>query len=114
MGKQRFPPLSLLLEFVNTIPVHTASVERGFSTLSRLKTKPRSSLEEDNLNCCMTIVSSNLSVEEWSVDAAKTTIQRWFTHTAGRRHVAGHAKGSGRRPAAQVVDLGSDSHTDSP
>ncbi|XP_063219757.1 52 kDa repressor of the inhibitor of the protein kinase-like isoform X1 [Bacillus rossius redtenbacheri] len=45
-----FPNLHILLEILASLPVTTASVERSFSTLKRLKTYLRNSTGEDRLN----------------------------------------------------------------
>ncbi|KAJ8890602.1 hypothetical protein PR048_010111 [Dryococelus australis] len=45
-----FPNLHILLEILATLPLSTASVERSFSTLKRLKTYLRNSTGEDRLN----------------------------------------------------------------
>ncbi|GFR28729.1 repressor of the inhibitor of the protein kinase [Trichonephila clavata] len=45
-----FRAMNLLLKVMATLPVTTASVERSFSTMKRIKTLPRSVIGEDRLN----------------------------------------------------------------
>ena len=45
-----YPSISVLLEIGSILPVSTATVERSFSTLRRLKTYLRNSISEDRLN----------------------------------------------------------------
>ncbi|KAJ8897255.1 hypothetical protein PR048_002601 [Dryococelus australis] len=45
-----FPNLHIPLKILATLPVSTASVERSFSTLKRLKTYLRNSTGDDRLN----------------------------------------------------------------
>ena len=104
MGKQRFPLLSLLLMFIDVIPVQKACVERGFSALNRLKTKGRSSLEEDKLNSSMTITTRGITLEKWSEESALKAIYCWYTHTPETRDVAGHARGSSGKRIEEEQD----------
>ena len=48
-----FPEYDKLLRLYLTIPVTTASAERAFSTLNRLKTCLRSSIGQARLNRCL-------------------------------------------------------------
>ena len=52
-GKTMFPEYDKLLRLYLTIPVTTASAERAFSTLNRLKTYLRSSIGQARLNHCL-------------------------------------------------------------
>ncbi|KAJ8888770.1 hypothetical protein PR048_008262 [Dryococelus australis] len=45
-----FPNLHILIKILATFPVTTATVERSFSTLKRLKTNLRNSTDENSLN----------------------------------------------------------------
>jgi len=45
-----FPNISVMLEIFATLPVTTASAERSFSTLRRLKTYLRSNMDPDRLS----------------------------------------------------------------
>ncbi|GFQ64320.1 TTF-type domain-containing protein [Trichonephila clavata] len=45
-----FRAMNLLLKVMATLPVTTASVERSFSTMKRIKTLPRSVMGDDRLN----------------------------------------------------------------
>lgn len=96
MGQKRFPLLASLLELVDVMPVQTACVERGFSTLNRIKTKHRSSMEEGSLTALMLISSNGQCLEEWKREDAEESVRRWFSDTVGTRHIHGHRPGSGR------------------
>jgi hypothetical protein len=52
-GKTMFPEYDKLLRLYLSIPVTTASAERAFSTLNRLKTCLRSSIGQARLNHCL-------------------------------------------------------------
>lgn len=45
-----YPSISKLLKIIATLPVTTATPERSFSTLRRLKTYLRSTMGDDRLN----------------------------------------------------------------
>ena len=83
-------------ELVDVMPVQTACVERGFSTLNRIKTKHRSSMEEGSLTALMLISSNGQCLEEWKREDAEESVRRWFSDTVGTRHIHGHRPGSGR------------------
>ena len=53
-----YPNIKLLLQILATLPVTTASAERTFSMLRRLKTWPRSTMTEDRLNGLALLASS--------------------------------------------------------
>ena len=56
--KRRFPNIATLLNILAVLPVSTATVERTFSTLRRLKTYLRNSVGEDHYRSCFTDNSS--------------------------------------------------------
>ena len=47
---ENFPQLSTLIKLIMTIPASSATAERGFSTLKRIKTYCRNSTAQDRLN----------------------------------------------------------------
>ena len=53
MAKQMFSEVSHLLRLYLTIPVTTATAERSFSTLRRIKTYLRSTMTQQRLNNVM-------------------------------------------------------------
>ena len=53
VGKQMFREFDKLIKLYLTIPVTTASAERTFSTLNRLKTVLRNSMTQSRLNHCL-------------------------------------------------------------
>ena len=105
-GEHDFPALlQVLLEVVDVLPSQTATVERGFSLLNRLKDKKRVALEEESLQELMAVCSNGASLKEWShaniVDVKAITL--WSQAGPGKRHLRGHAAGSGRKAA--TVDI---------
>ena len=50
IGKQMFPEYHKLIKLYLTIPVTTATAERAFSALNRLKSAPRASMSQSRLN----------------------------------------------------------------
>ena len=67
-GRARFSLLQVLLQVVDVLPSQTATVERGFSLLNRLKDKKRVALEEDSQQELMAVCSNGASLKEWSHD----------------------------------------------
>ena len=106
-GRARFPLLHVLLQIVDVLPSQTATVERGFSLLNRLKDKKRVALEEDSLQDLMAVCSNGASLKEWSHADAIKAITLWSQTGPGTRHFRGHAAGSGRKAA--TMDLTCDS-----
>jgi hypothetical protein len=53
IGKQMFKEFHTLIRLYLTIPVTTASAERAFSALNRLKNALRSSMSQQRLNHCL-------------------------------------------------------------
>ena len=102
-GRARFPLLQVLLQIVHVLPSQTATVERGFSLLNRLKDKKRVALEEDSLEELMTVCSNGASLKKWSHADIIKAITLWSQAGPGKRHLRGHAAGSGRKAA--TVDI---------
>ena len=109
MGQERYPALSALVELVDTIPVQKACAERGISSLNRIKTKLRSSLEQDSLTALMTMVNNGVDVKDWSEESAVRAVHLWFCATTGTRHIHGHKAGSGRKKKTPEASGGSSS-----
>jgi len=53
VGKQMFKEFDTLLRLYLTIPVTTATAERAFSTLNRLKNALRTAMTQSRLNHCL-------------------------------------------------------------
>ena len=98
-GRARFP----LLQIVDVLPRQTATVERGFSLLNRLKDKKCVALEEDSLQELMAVCSNGASLKEWPHADVVKAITLWSQAGPGKRHLRGHAAGSGR--IAATVDI---------
>uniref|UniRef100_A0A803TDW7 HAT C-terminal dimerisation domain-containing protein n=1 Tax=Anolis carolinensis TaxID=28377 RepID=A0A803TDW7_ANOCA len=61
---QFFPNVKKLLQISATLPVSTATNERSFSTLKRLKTYTRSTMKQERLNgLALLSVHQSLSIE---------------------------------------------------
>lgn len=82
--KGRFPILGNLLSIVATIPVSTASCERGFSTMNVIKHKLRTRLLVKNLNDLMLISLNGPAIKDF--DPAKS-VDRWYFSTKTNRHI---------------------------
>ena len=65
-GEHDFRYCKFFLQVVDVLPSQTATVERGFSLLNRLKDKKRVALEEDSLQELMAVCSNGASQKEWS------------------------------------------------
>ena len=76
-GRARFPLLQVLLQIVDVLPSQTATVDRGFSLLNRLKDKKRVALEEDSLQELMAVCSNGASLKEWSHADVVKAITLW-------------------------------------
>ena len=63
-----YPNVAVLLQVLATLPVTTATAQRSFSTLKRLKTYLRSSMADDRLTSLALI---HLHAETIPVDAAE-------------------------------------------
>ena len=72
-----------LVEIILVLPLATAAVERGFSTMKRVKSDWRSSLDVSMLNRLMYISIEGPAVEAYHSAAA---VQRWYegSERAGR------------------------------
>ena len=102
-GRARDPLLQVLLQIVDILPSQTATIERGFSVLNRLKDKKRVALEEDSLQELMVVCSNGASLKEWSHADVVKAIFLWSQAGPGKRHLRGHVAGRGRKAA--TVDI---------
>ena len=80
--------INRLVKLMLTISDSTAAVERGFSTLNRIKTPQRSQMSQECLRNHM-IVSMN-TPEVGVFNASKRVVQIWMDTGKGTRHVHGH------------------------
>jgi hypothetical protein len=69
-----FPNILALAKIALVMPVSTAAVERGFSTLKRIKTRLRSRLQDATLSDLMTIRIEGPKVSEFD---PKKAIESW-------------------------------------
>lgn len=82
--KDRFPMLGDLLSIVATIPVSTASCERGFSSMNLMKHKLRTKLLVKNLNDLMMISLNGPSVKDFKPEKS---VKRWYLSAKTNRHI---------------------------
>ncbi|XP_008186775.1 uncharacterized protein LOC103310386 [Acyrthosiphon pisum] len=62
-SKDMFPIISSLLRILSTLPVSTATAERSFSTLKRVKTWLRTTISQERLNdLCLLNVHRDLNM----------------------------------------------------
>ena len=66
----KFPNLIHLIEILLLFPISNATVERGFSTMRRIKTDWRSRLNEETLNHLLRISSDGLPLSEFDPNPA--------------------------------------------
>lgn len=83
--QSRFSNIAMLLEIVLLLPMSTAAVERGFSTMKRVKSDWRSSLVPSMLHRLMLISIEGPPLQEWNPDDA---IARWYND--GNRRIGYH------------------------
>ena len=76
-----FPVLSKSLQIHAIQPVTTATVERSFSNLRKLKTWLRSTISEDRLTCLSLLAINN---EKLSLNDAPEILNRFATKKARR------------------------------
>ena len=65
-----YPSLAKVASIALTIPVSTASCERGFSTMNRIKTTLRNRLTSDSMDELIRISSEGRSLEDFDFDKA--------------------------------------------
>lgn len=75
--KDGFTIIIQLLTLYSTLPVSNAEVERGFSALSRIKTKLRNKLSVGRLEDLMMISLNGPNIKDWQV---KESFFLWETH----------------------------------
>ena len=79
-----YPILSKLASIVLTLPVSTAHVERGFSTMKRIKTDSRNRLKMETLNKLIRLSSEGPPLELFDYDVA---VDVWASKSNRRIHV---------------------------
>ena len=73
--KDQFPNILMLVEIILILPLATATVERGFSAMKRVKNDWRSCLETDILNMLLRITINGCSFDVFDPQRA---IQHWW------------------------------------
>ena len=74
--RQQFTNLLHVIEIILVLPMSTATVEHGFSTMKRVKTDWRSKLSVDMLN---TLMSISIDGPDVSAYEAARALDRWWT-----------------------------------
>ena len=65
-----YPTISKLACIALTIPVSTADVERGFSTMNRIKTEPRNRLNTETLDRLIRLSCEGPCIDEFNYNTA--------------------------------------------
>ena len=73
--KDQFPNILMLVEIILILPLATATVERGFSAMKRVKNDWRSCLDKDILNMLLRITVNGCSFDVYDPQRA---IQHWW------------------------------------
>ena len=73
--KDQFPNILMLVEIIIILPLATATVERGFSAMKRVKNDWRSCLDTDILNMLLRITVNGCSFDVYDPQRA---IQHWW------------------------------------
>ena len=73
--KDQFPDILMLVEIILILPLATATVERGFSAMKRVKNDWRSCLDKDILNMLLRITVNGCSFD---VHDPQRAIQHWW------------------------------------
>lgn len=85
----RYEVLRPVYEAVACVAVSTASCERGFSYVNRIKTKQRLSLSTETLRDLLQLAVNGPPPEMYDPSAA---IDKWYFSAPGKRHVNGHKR----------------------
>jgi len=87
--RQQFPDLVHLVHILLVFPISNAKVERGFSSMRRIKTDWRSSLGEDTLDNLMRITIEGPPLKDFdpkpSVEKYFSTVRRPNVQPYGRK-----------------------------
>ena len=84
-----YPSLLKLMQIATLVPMTSVACERGgFLTMRHIKTKGRTRLRDDTLDCLMRIARQRkLSVDTFREQYALRVADRWGSHTwTGRRN----------------------------
>jgi len=77
-----------VVEIALVLSPSTAECERGFSTMNRIKTSLRNSLQQETLQLLLNISIHGPSLQYFQPDDA---IERWMSCTSGGRYINGHS-----------------------
>lgn len=81
-ARERFPNVLGVVDFILTLPSHSADCERGFSLMKRIKSDWRSSLNNDTLTDLMRIHLGTSAVEAFDPEPA---LRQWLASSERRR-----------------------------
>ncbi len=79
---KRFTSIMRLISIVMLLPTNTASCERGFSLMNRIKSKDRAGLLTSFTTDLMTICTNGESIEEFD---PQPTVNEWVTSVKTHR-----------------------------
>ena len=82
---QHLQHILVLVQLLLTLSPSTASCERGFSCMNRVKNSQRTCLHNDILNDLMQLSANGCEVDEYSPDKA---VEHWFFSGKGTRHLS--------------------------
>lgn len=74
--KDQFPNILMLVEIILILPLATATVERGFSAMKRVKNDWRSCLDKDILNMLLRITVNGCSFDVYDPQRAIQSLQK--------------------------------------
>ena len=81
--REDYQNILTLIDFILTLPSHSADCERGFSLMKRVKTDWRSHLRSDTLTDLMTVMLHSADISEFD---PSTAVNHWLTSgTRSRR-----------------------------
>ncbi|CAF2151313.1 unnamed protein product [Rotaria magnacalcarata] len=86
LGKEMFQEYHKLIKLYLTIPVTTATAERTFSTLNRLKTAIRSTMTQSRLNHCLL---SHIYKEKLDKIDPRQIVSKFISSNEKRQHFFG-------------------------
>lgn len=80
--RENFKNILLTVDFILTLPSHSADCERGFSTMKKVKTDWRSSLKSDTLSDLMLVQLHSVDLDHFD---PLPSINHWMTSGARKR-----------------------------
>ena len=104
---QHLQHILVLVQLLLTLSPSTASCERGFSCMNRVKNSQRTCLQNDILNDLMQLSANGCDVDEYSPDKA---VEHWFFSGKGTRHLSHktpqrNRKGNSANKPDEEIDL---------